>query len=119
MKFNELEGLSIFSIDGLERQSELITITTDDNRTFKMYHDQDCCEHVYLADFQLHGTYKGKVLKATVDTNEDDEPEFEYEDTYTWTYYIIETENGKLTLRWFGSSNGYYSESVDFYEVNK
>lgn len=43
----------------------------------------------------------------------DDGPLNEYEESYTWTFYSISTIKGSVQLRWYGSSNGYYSEDVD------
>ena len=37
--------------------------------------------------------------------------------SYTWTFYKLATTSDMCTLVWRGESNGYYSESVDFFEV--
>jgi len=126
VKFEELEGEVISEINGLDKGSEEITIKTNSGKHFAMYHNQDCCENVFLESFtgssdEIVGE---AVTHAKVVTNEenpvDTDPELtEYQESFTWTYYYIRTEKSSLSLRWYGESNGYYSESVDFVWVNK
>ena len=35
----------------------------------------------------------------------------------TWSFYLIGTNDGWCNFRWYGSSNGYYSESVELYKI--
>lgn len=90
--------------------------TTECGKEYRMYHRQDCCEDVYINDIceDLSDLIGHPLLMAEEVTSEE-EPPAEYSDcSYTWTFYKFATIKGDVTIRWFGSSNGYYSESVDF-----
>jgi hypothetical protein len=86
----------------------------------KMYHVQDCCEDVSLEDIvgdinDLIGEPLLLCEESTQD-NTDDEVDTD-DDSYTWTFYKFATVKGYVTMRWYGTSNGYYSESVDLREL--
>jgi hypothetical protein len=93
-----------------------------DKKFFCMRHSQDCCEEVHLIDGfdDLRGLVGSTIISLTKVTNKTDPiPENVYaNDSHLWTFYKIATLKGFATLRWFGSSNGYYSEEVDFEEVS-
>jgi len=58
------------------------------------------------------------ILMAEEVTSENENPVGvdvpEYQDSFTWTFYKFATIKGYVTIRWYGESNGYYSESVSF-----
>lgn len=89
---------------------DTIIFNFSDGDVFKMYHEQDCCESVYLEDItgDLDYLVGEKILKAEEASNQ----ESKECGTETWTFYHISTFKDTVSLRWYGESNGYYSESV-------
>lgn len=120
-QFEILKGRILTNIEGLEEGSEQVTFTCDDGTKFIMDHSQDCCENVRVLEVigDAEDLIGSEILTAEEAVNPDDAPavsEYDY-DSSTWTFYKLSTRKGYVDIRWLGESNGYYSESVDFYEV--
>lgn len=102
---------------------DIITFLTEDGKQYKMYHDQDCCEHVYIESIvgDLRDLIGEPLLVAEEIQHTGENPEEvtapEYQDSFTWTFYKFATRKGYIDIRWYGESNGYYSESVSFVEL--
>lgn len=110
----ELIGKTLIKID--EESDEIIFYTSDDER-WKMFHCQDCCESVTVEDIcgdlqDLIGVPIIQAFEKTSNENPED-VKLEYQDSFTWTFYTLSTIKGTVTIRWYGESNGYYSESVN------
>lgn len=91
-----------------------ITFKTSEGNEYLMYHDQDCCESVTIDDIEgdLDRLIGCPIIVAEERISsglEDD-----YSESSTWTFYTIGNINEFVTIRWYGTSNGYYSEGVSF-----
>lgn len=113
-KFSDLVGKTLVSIDGDTCSDELIFHTTDGTR-YKMYHRQDCCESVHIED--ICGDLSDLIGTPVVFAEEVSDQGDDQYGTSTWTFYKIGTNKGSVTIRWYGTSNGYYSEKVDFEQL--
>jgi len=122
-RFENLLGKTFKSVVG-EVGGDDIKFTTLDGEEYILFHDQDCCEYVRVEDItgDLDDLVGAPIVQAEKVVNGDKKgetgPAPKYQgDSFTWTFYKLGTSKGRVTIRWYGSSNGYYGESVSFYKV--
>jgi hypothetical protein len=92
-------------------------------KKYKLFHRQDCCESVTIKDISGDlNDLVGLPLKMSEEVASFDEnakiSESRGGDSHTWTFYKFATEKGYVTMSWYGTSNGYYSEGVNFTEAD-
>jgi hypothetical protein len=116
MNFNELVGKTLVSCDA-KNDNDVILFVTTEGKTYQQYHDQDCCENVLVEDVcgSVDDIIGSPILQA--DEESTTPPSIFQHESATWTFYRISTIKGQVVIRWLGTSNGYYSESVSFNEV--
>jgi len=105
----ELLGKTLSEINVTDYE---IYFRTNGNEAYKMLHFQDCCEDVSVEEFvgDIEDLINSPIMMAEEVSQLD-------EDAWgsgTWTFYKLGTIKGCVTIRWYGQSNGYYSESVSF-----
>ena len=133
MNFDELVGKTLKSVDN-KNDEQLIFTTTDDEK-YMLYHEQDCCEKVLIEE--IYGDLSdivGSIILVADEIANNDMITGDLEiinddmiavdldldlDSYTWTFYKIDTIKGGVTIRWLGTSTGYYSEAVDFCKIDQ
>jgi hypothetical protein len=122
MEFSQLVGKVFIKIAVTNDKEEMHFYTATEH--FKLYHSQDCCESVWLEDItgELNDLLSSPILMAYEASNNDKITEARCNENQwfgseTWTFYHLATIKGYVTLRWIGSSNGYYSESVQLIKM--
>ena len=82
---------------------------------FIFYHNQDCCESVFVEDIvgNLSDLSSGVITEAEEYSKEGECGE--YGEHTTYTFYKFSSNKGGVNIRWLGESNGYYSEAVDYF----
>jgi hypothetical protein len=110
MEFSNLVGKTIFKWS-INKENDVLNLYCTDGKLYSLKHDQDCCETVGIEDINgdLNDLLETPILMADEVSNKDETGHYE---SATWTFYKLATIKGYITIRWLGTSNGYYSESV-------
>ena len=105
---------------GIYYDEEIFQILTDDC-VYAFYHEQDCCESVWLT--QVDGI-SDKIIGSRIviaevvtKTGEDGVIDTDKYNSVTWTFYKIGTNKGMIDFRWQGKSDGGYSETVNLVKI--
>lgn len=131
---NRFLGRTFVSI--VNKDDEEIIFTAANGATFRLYHSQDCCESVSVESIvgDLNDLVGSPILVAEESTSDRRYPPGSIEaitarltntedngngETQTWTFYKFATIKGYVDIRWYGTSNGYYSESVNLEVIEK
>ena len=96
----------------IQKTGDSLTFFLANGKFIRYYHSQDCCETVLIEDIvgNLDNLLFTPILKAEVKVSTNDD---ESEASFTYTYYTYASIKGYVDVRWYGESNGYYSEAVD------
>lgn len=118
-ELSELLGKTVTDIEQVDNRELIFTL--DDGRKYKLHHLEGCCEKVDIEDItgEIGDLLNSPLLMAEEVTYKGENPKGvaipKYQDSFTWTFYKFATIQGYVTVRWYGASNGYYSERVDFH----
>jgi len=129
-KITDLIGQTLTKIEGGTPKDIFMILTTAEGNVYVMEHYQDCCERVEIEELigDLNDLLNSPLLDAREESNQQRPEGFKHTytsngvvydsepDSETWTFYKFQTIKGSVTVRWCGTSNGYYSERVDFYK---
>lgn len=111
----------IFKSVEVYKEEEGIIFTTYSGDKFFLGHQQDCCECVHIDDIcgDLSDLTESPILIAEEVTSYDklQGPDYSEVDSFTWTFYNLATIKGFVTIKFWGESNGYYSERVELFLI--
>jgi hypothetical protein len=85
---------------------------------FELRHDQDCCEDVYIESIEgnIQDLLDSPLTMAEAISNDEADTNSSKtrrtQDVEEWTFYKFATVKGYVTIRFYGTSNGYYSTGV-------
>lgn len=127
-EFNILLGKTLTDVKVIGKEEIHFYV---DHEHYVLAHFQDCCESVYIESIigdicELIGSPITLAEEVSNNYYSTDESRLLHalmgplpgsDESYTWTFYKLATVKGYVDIRWYGTSNGYYSESVSFYKV--
>jgi hypothetical protein len=111
---SHLMNRKLVAITGMHEHSNQIEFVTDSGDRFRMYSDQ-YRSNVELVD--VYGDWQDLLHSEIVVAEARTQKGPANYASATWTFYELATQKGSITLRWLGTSNGYYSETVNVEHV--
>lgn len=103
--------------------TESISFEAETGERWEMYYQPDGGASCSIEDVvgDLQSLVGAPIVVAEVVTNSDNpkpaKPAEYTDESFTWTFYKFATIKGYVTIRWYGSSNGYYSETASFRKI--
>lgn len=120
-EFKDLQGHVLSKIEN--KSGDELVFTLETGERYKLFHEPDCCEDVRIEEIigNPDNLIGYPILLAEEISYEGENPTGvivpESQDSFTWTFYKLVTMWGSVTIRWYGESNGYYSEAVSFERI--
>lgn len=120
--FSELKDKLLASV--VVSGTEYIDFICSDGTSYRLEHVQDCCEDVYIED--VSGDISDLIGTPILLAEEASGPQPEHgvnplgvqpQDCETWTFYKLRTIKGSVDVRWYGTSNGCYSEKAHLWRT--
>lgn len=109
------------TFDKVYQNDDAIYFEQNGEVLYKLAHSQDCCEHVYiesivgdLNDLTGQPLYIAEVVYQ--DASEEENSDGYLPDSATWSFFKFATIKGYVDVRFYGESNGYYSETAELFE---
>lgn len=120
MEFKDLKIKGMVFTDVYEDNdrfnNDAIIFVSDCGETYVLTHEQQCCEDVNIESIggDLEDLIGVPLLMAEEAYKDGETSDW---GTSTWSFYKFATVKGYVTIRFFGESNGYYSESADLMKL--
>lgn len=119
--FPSMIGKTMTSVETHCCDEEMI-FTSSDGHIFTFEFKQQCCSQGGIEDIigDLTDLVGSPILLAEKISSEAPPEASVYDQgSSTWTFYRYATIKGTVTVRWFATSNGNYSEEIWFQETRK
>ena len=116
---SQLIGKTLREVTQNSRES--IDFHAESGERWQMRYEANCCASCEIEDVvgDLSDLVGSRIIMAEAAANSDDPKQQEVQDySFTWTFYKFATAKGYVTIRWYGSGNGYYSETASFKRVD-
>ncbi len=111
IEFKELKGKVIKEVN---KKENCIIFKMQDGKIYNVRKDEHGVAWLEDVCGDLDDLLNSEILQAD---EENGEMQFEHGGFGEWTFYLLATAKGYVTLRWCGDGDGYYSEKVIIVDV--